>query len=177
MCDADRKHCRSILFGGCILVLLPAGKVPLSFPLATGRKDPRGKEGRGPQPASQIPCRMAPAICEHRSRNLFPIILEAQQWDVDGADTVLSCSGPGSLNDLQGPHLQDLPSSGFQGLKIPGQPGVREKPPPWMETCLAFSLLCFVHIWIPRRLKIKPKLSCPLQTGLQAQVRGNVVQH
>lgn len=36
---------------------------------------------------------------------------------------------------------------------------------------LVFSILCFVHIWIPR-LKIKPKLSPPRQTGLQAQGRG-----
>lgn len=37
---------------------------------------------------------------------------------------------------------------------------------------LVFSIFCFVHLWVPRRLNIKPKLSPLWQTGLQAQARG-----
>lgn len=42
---------------------------------------------------------------------------------------------------------------------------------------LVFSIFCFVHLWVPRRLNIKPKLSPPWQTGLQAQARGHAAQY
>lgn len=34
---------------------------------------------------------------------------------------------------------------------------------------LVLSLPCFMHIWMPSSLEIKPELSPPLQAGLQAQ--------
>lgn len=64
---------------------------------------------------------------------------------------------PQSLPTLGSRHLQTLGASGTTSLEEGGS-GARP------------SLL--VHVWIPWRLKVKPELSPPLQTGLPARGAG-----